>query len=353
MPRGATPSCLRIPPSSEPPAIKIAGRRRRVSTTIWIGIGLLAPLAIAHYVADWGFLFDLAANISYLVTGPLLLIAMIAGLVRLPIAAACSVILAIAAVTPLLLRIDWPEPEGPPGSDVSVLFCNLEGNPAAWDGLRVIIDQQQPDLVALVEAGTEVVERITSDNALCEAYPHRITPQPGLQWSNVLLSRHPFELPKWEGDFKRYKFLYSFRRTALVELPQGRILFTVEHPPSPRGERAWTSGNNVIQLLGELVRSQFAATALPFVVAGDFNTSPTGYRDSLLRRATGLQADPLGGLPRGTWPSYLPAYCRLPLDRVWGSRGIAFTRREVLENVGSDHCPILVRFRLAAQEPAR
>jgi endonuclease/exonuclease/phosphatase (EEP) superfamily protein YafD len=335
-----------IPPSLAPPAIKIAGRQRMAAPAVWISIGLLAPLALAHYVAGRGVLFDLAANVSYFVAGPLLLIAITAAMVRQPIAAACSVILATVAATPLLLRIDWPEHAGPPGSDVSVLFCNLEGNPAAWDRLRLIIDQRRPDLVALVEAGRDVVERVTSDNALREAYPHRITPQPGLQWTQVVLSRHPFEMPKWEGDFKRYKFLYSFRRTALVDLPQGRLLFTVEHPPSPRGERAWNSGNNVIRLLGELVRNQFAATALPFVVAGDFNTSPTGYRDSLLRRATGLQADPLGGFPRGTWPSFFPAYWRLPLDRVWASQGIAFTRREVLEDVHSDHRPILVRFRL-------
>jgi endonuclease/exonuclease/phosphatase (EEP) superfamily protein YafD len=338
---------------AESPGTHLASRRRLVSNAIWITIGLLAPLAVAHYVAGWGVLFDLAANISYFVSVPLFLIAIIAAVVRRPIAAACSVILATAAATPLLCRIDWPKPEGPPGSNIHVLFCNLQGKPAALDRLRLIIEQRQPDLVALVEAGLEVVERIESDNALCEVYAHRITPEPGLQWGQVVLSRHPFELPKWEGEFQRYWFLYSFRRTALVHLPQGRILFTVEHPPSPRNHLAWTRGNGVIGLLGELVKNQFAATGLPIVVAGDFNTTPTGYRDRFLRQATGLHPDPLTGLPRGTWPSFLPAFSRLPLDRVWASQEIAFTRREVLEKVDSDHRPILVTFRLTDEAPSR
>jgi endonuclease/exonuclease/phosphatase (EEP) superfamily protein YafD len=331
----------------QPRPIAPGQRPLRRATLLWVAIGLLAPFAAAHYVAGLGFVVDLAANVGYFAAVPLLLLAITAALIRRPIAAACSAILAIAAATPLLLRIDWPEPEGPPGSNVSVLFCNLEGNVAAWDRLRLIIDQRQPDLVALVEAGQEVVERIASDNALRELYPHRITPEPGLNWTQVVLSRHPFELPKWEGDFQRYKFLYSFRRTALVDLPQGGILFTIEHPPSPRNHLAWKSGNDALGLLGKLVKNQFAATGRPIVVAGDFNTTPTGYRDSLLREATGLHADPLGGLLHGTWPSFLPPFCSLPLDRVWASQEIAFTRREVLKNVHSDHRPILVTFRMA------
>lgn len=318
-----------------------------VSIAIWIGISLLAPLATAHYVAGWGFLFDLAANISYFAAGPLLLFAIIAGLVRRPIAAACSILLGIAAAAPLVVRIDRPEPEGPPGSSASVLFCNLEGDPAAWDRLRLIINQRQPDLVALVEAGREIVEQITADAELLEVYPYRITPEPGLQWTQVVLSRHPFRTPKWEGEFRRFWSLYSFRRTALVDLPQGRILFTVEHPPSPRNHLAWQSGNDVLERLSELVKNQLLATGLPIVVAGDFNTTPTGYRDNLLRGIDGFNGDPLAETPHGTWPSYLPPYCRLPLDRIWGSQEIVFTRREVLASVGSDHCPILVRFRLA------
>lgn len=322
-----------------------------MTRSTWIAVIPLAPLAVAHYAAGWGFVFDLAANISYLVAAPLFLIGIAATVFRQPVPAVAAVFLAFAAAIPLVRQIDWPQPEGPLASNTSILFCNLQGKIAAWNRLRRTIDQRDPDLIALVEAGDLVVERITSDKVLAKTYPYRILPQPGLQWPQVVLSRYSLELPSWQGDFQRYQFLYSFRRTAIVSIPHGRFLFTVEHPPSPRSQHSWAVGNQVIRLLGELVKHQFSKTGLPILIAGDFNTSPTGYRDELLREATGLNGDPLGGLSAGTWPSLFPPYCRLPLDRVWGSEGIRFTGREVLKDVGSDHRPILVHFRQTVPPP--
>jgi len=302
-------------------------------------LALLTPA-----LSEFSFLFDALASISYFAALPLLLITLAATLLKRRSVAICGLLGVGVASAWYISRVDWPGRSNSAAADVSLLFSNIEGKPAAWLRLRKIIEQLEPDLIAIVEAEPAVIQAITADPRLSVTYPYRVMPQQGWNWSQAVLSRHPLTPLGLTSDDTRYRFLFSFHRASVVSLPQGDILLTVEHPPSPRSTEAWRSGNDKINLLGEVCREHFAATGLPVIVAGDFNTSPTGYRDRLLRRSTGLHGDPCAGILYGSWPSFFPQPFRLPLDRVWGSDGVTFISRTVLPDVGSDHSPILVRF---------
>lgn len=340
------PSRKAVPFSNAPlgPACRSDSRSFTAACGLWAATGICTLLAASPCLASLGYMIDLLANLSYFAAVPLSLIIAAAVWTKRFALSGCALVAAIAAVMPLAGEVSVAISRGPAGRDVSLLFCNIEGNPLAWDRLRRIVDRTKPDIVVIVEIGAAALQRLATDSELTRLYPYQIKPQPGFEWSQVVLSRHALERVPLAGDFERYKFLYTFARASIVKCPQGSFIISTEHVPSPRSPRSWALGNEQIRLLGELVRGPLAATGLPFVVAGDFNSSPTGYRHRLLQQGTGLHADPLGFPPRGTWPSLAPSLCRLFLDRVWASDTIEFSDREVLEHVGSDHRPIMVHF---------
>jgi endonuclease/exonuclease/phosphatase (EEP) superfamily protein YafD len=94
-----------------------------------------------------------------------------------------------------------------------------------------------------------------------------------------------------------------------------------------------------------LVQSEQAANVAQYlkslgpdlVLMGDFNSVPWSRTQETLRAATGLQnAGPL--VP--TWPSWQPAWNRLPIDQIM-TRG-ALTRLSFKSGyyIGSDHLPV-------------
>jgi len=331
-----------------------AGRgetRLPITACLWMALVVTAMFGVAHLTASWGYAFDLVGNLSYLATWPLACIFLLGAVTGRRLVALAACLSGVVATLPLLTPLGGDVPRAAEGFEpVSLLLSNVQGDAAAWKRLRSVINERHPDIVVLIEADPAVAESVAADDALKASYPYSITPQPGRSWSIVILSRFPMKPLNPAGNRQRYKFLFSFQRASVVSLPFGDAILTAEHPPSPRTQTAWNDGNQQLLLLGELVRQQFADTGLPVIVAGDFNTTPSGYRTRLLRDCIGLHADPLGAIPRGSWPSGCPAFFRLPLGRVWATAGVAFTSREVLENIGSDHRPVLVGIAAAQQE---
>lgn len=310
---------------------------------------MLLPVALSRVVAPFGLAFDLVANVSYFAAIPLAAIAVVAflsGRRRAMAAAAVGVAVAVAPV--FASSRPFRSPSAPGAPSASILLCNIHGNPKAWDGLREQLVRLQPDVVAIVEAEAAVVERINQDEEVRAAYPFRLLPRPGLEWPQVVMSRHPTQPLRFEfGDAgHRVAALFSAHCSQVVALPIGDVIFTTEHVPSPRTAAAWELGNDQLRALGHVVRRHMKPLKMPVLVAGDFNTSPSGYRDRLIRSETSLTPDPEAWPPVGTWPSTFPKYLRLPLDRVWANEQVVFVSRDVLENIGSDHRPIHVRFRL-------
>ena len=83
------------------------------------------------------------------------------------------------------------------------------------------------------------------------------------------------------------------------------------------------------------------ATGLPVIVAGDFNSAPTGSAHRVFGRSSGLGTwrTLLG---RGTWPAWAPPALGLPIDRVWASGEVRLRAARVGPRFRSDHRPIVV-----------
>jgi len=313
---------------------------------LWALIAIPATFVVARLVAPYALVFDLMANVSYFAAAPLFVTAIHAWSIRRWRTGVASASLAAVAAAPVVGAIDFVTPITADSPAAKVLFCNIEGRVSAVRPLLALIEREGPDIVAIVEAEKPVVETLLQCDDLAERFPFQVHPRIGFEWPHVIMSRHPLEfLPLRDGQ-KRYRGLFTFHRAVKISLPRGKIVFSAEHLPSPRRTASWKDGNCRIKMLGALMGEQLAALGLPIVIAGDFNTTPAGYRQRLLQTTTGLHPDRLDGLPVGTWPGWFPPYFRLPLDRVWGSDDVIFLSSSVLEDVGSDHRPILVTFGL-------
>lgn len=295
--------------------------------------------------------FDLLANVSYFLVIPLTALFLAAVCTRQWLVAAFAFVAVVAGTTPLLSPAAQRITASSAGPTASVLHCNLRGSLAAWNGVRAVMAARKPDIVSVVEVSDGVIARILADEELLQKYPHRVLPRPGLEWPQVVLSRHPMQAlpPPDMRPGTRMQSLFSSHRSSIVSLPIGDVIFSTEHVPSPRSSASWNMGNEQIVALGHLVRDHYRTYKLPILITGDFNSSPAGYRDSLMRKETALLPDPESFPPAGTWPSGLPAFMRLPLDRAWASNELAFAPPVVMGDVGSDHRPICFRFESLAK----
>lgn len=313
---------------------------------LWALITFPAIFVAARLVAPYALSFDLMASVSYFAAVPLACTAFLAWSGRHWGVAIVAAILAIVAAAPVVAEINWGTPICAELPAAKILFCNIEGRVSAVGPLLALIEREQPDIVGIVEADKPVIETLLRSDYLANRFPFQVIPRIGLEWPHVMLSRHPLQSLPLRDEQRRYRWLYTFHRAVTVALPCGKVIFSAEHLPSPRRTASWKDGNQRVGLLGALIGEQLTTLGLPIVIAGDFNTTPTGYRQSLLQSSTGLRPDRLSGFPVGTWPSWFPPYCRLPLDRVWGSDNVIFLSSSVLEGVGSDHRPISVTFRI-------
>lgn len=227
----------------------------------------------------------------------------------------------------------------PTDQRVRVVHFNALNVASSWDEafLRWLLEQDA-DLVALVDAPPGLLER---NGALQERYPHRITPKRGWEWPIVLLSKHPFRQVSLGPTTKETRTSFVARRSVVVTLPnRAEVLFTAMHPYSPRSERSWARALEIVARDAPLLRDAHERSNTPVIVAGDFNSTPTGRVFRAFSRRSSLRASPT--LPVGTWPASRHRLLGVAIDHVFTSPDIAHLARRVGPSFRSDHRPIVV-----------
>lgn len=206
---------------------------------------------------------------------------------------------------------------------------------------------QNADLVSIVDPKPGFPNH---DQRVLDAYPYRIFPIPGMDWPIVLLSKHPFESAELAPFDESVKFSFIAHRSLLVTLPTGsRMVFSAMYPRSPRTYEFWSASLDVIRRDAGIIR-RWKQTKRdnepPFVLAGDFNSTPTGRTHRLMRAISKLRplSTPFGA---GTWPSSWPSLLSLPIDRVWVNDKARVKSWHVGPHFASDHRPLVVELEIA------
>lgn len=264
---------------------------------------------------------------------------------------AVSILLA-AASTLLLSRASVSAPLGGGGGTGRVIrivefnareeFSRHDNDAFTW------IRDQKADVIVLIEPPWGVLDDYPW---LKRDYPYFIEPTEGLMWSIMLLSRFPAEVHPLAEYSEETKFSFAARRSMLVA-PEGgsQFLLSAIHPPSPRSRETWARSLESAGLAARLLRDWHAQTRIPILIAGDFNSTPTGRLHRRFARDSGLTAwTPLA--TGGTWPSIMPPWLSLPIDKVWTSEPLRVVSFRVGPRFRSDHRPFVAEIEIPSSGP--
>ena len=219
-----------------------------------------------------------------------------------------------------------------------LLQLNLRYDNPTPEKVLSLIGRTHPDIVTLAEVSTMWAGKLKLIEA---AYPDQLICASNIGiGGGAILSSRPMS-----GDrcFDRGSFA-----TAAINL-NGRPVHTVALHlgwPWPSGQW-WQIGNLAAPMA--MIRS-------PALVAGDFNAVSWSAAVTDMAKAGGLKiVDPIGA----SWfyrkaPEWLRPWLGLEIDHVMVKGGIVVHSARILEDVGSDHAPVLVEFSLPPEsEPER
>lgn len=224
------------------------------------------------------------------------------------------------------------------------VWYHNQNMPAVVDYLR----DTNADVVGLVEVRRHMLPELA---ALNEIYPYRLECVSAAKiCQELLLSKYPFtasgkgridgELPVlvW-GEIRPMPqappvtiavthLAWPFKKIRPLAEPTLNPL----RQSLPKGLPRLVQTEQALTLTGALDR-----LGSNLVLMGDFNMAPWSRTQQYLRRATGL--DNKGDLVP-SWPSWAPAFLRLPIDHVM-TRGLPqILTLEAGPDVGSDHRPV-------------
>lgn len=259
--------------------------------------------------------------------------AMLAGLVTVLVAA-------LFASVPAMQEVGASGPGGM--ARVRVVSYNAHSNHSLGDdAFATWLLRQDADLVCIVDPPTNF-----PDDAplIREAFPYAAAPQYGMDWPILWLSRTPLESVELVPYAEPTKFSVPARRTLRVTVNDGaEVLFTGMYPRSPRNYTYWRQSVRSVNVDSDVIRrwlAQRSPGSPPLIIAGDFNSTPTGRTHSIMLTSGLRPWSPAFGA--GTFPSWLPRWAALPLDRVWASGDVQMSRWEIGPAFKSDHRPIVV-----------
>ncbi len=284
----------------------------------------------ARYDGRWD-LFTAASK-------PVFLLALISGVVCLLARNTRFTVLALAAA--ILMLLNWRL--GPQASwshhapsTSRVLLANVWNKNRNTEPFKDLVQARQPDLVILVEVH-----------------------EPFFEMAKTLSSTYPFVLfvddPETDdNNVHRARRLLAFSKTPMEWAPRssarGHANYGIVDWTTPTGEplrfvmthitRPWPYSENGTQMTEVAEVAEIAALTQADMIAGDFNAVTNSAVITHIHNVTGLS--PVEGM-QGTFHSDAPELLRISIDHILLSDAWKVNSREVLEDVESDHLPILI-----------
>ncbi len=296
----------------------------------WLKVATVfaAAGAIAAWLSILHPLFDIVSHARVPIAALLAAFALLHLPARRPRWTAAALVAAMVAVAPAWDFVAPRRASPAEGAKVRVLFHN------AWmrneDPSRVIALARaaSPDVVALIEVRRDWHPAL---DELADLYPYRVMePRYG---ETVIFSKTPLEPFDAPGAGASIVF-------ADIQRPSGPALrLAVTHFTRPW---PWDDPGAQREQLTRFGRA-WRANGEPDLVVGDFNGAPFSPPLQALSEQTGLR--PVVGAG-GTWPTFLPAIFRLPIDNALVGVRVSAATRDVRGNTGSDHAPVVIELTL-------
>jgi endonuclease/exonuclease/phosphatase (EEP) superfamily protein YafD len=244
------------------------------------------------------------------------------------------VLVLLALPNALSLGSAWlaPLPRTTAEADLSLVALNVLTSTRDYDRAFDYILDSRADVLVLQEVDAAWLDALSP---LRERYPHRWeAPRVGV-FGIAVYSR-------FEASEARVLPLGPRALPAIwaeLNLPEGTVGLLAVHTVPPIDDRLRHEQMVQAGEVAALVRS----STHPVIVTGDLNATPWGRLFRALLDDTDLKRSNTLGL-HATWPATLGPL-GIPLDHALHSPGLELLAYEVGPDVGSDHRPILARYR--------
>lgn len=237
---------------------------------------------------------------------------------------------------------------GKPDDQIKILHCNLwGGRNQQKEKFLALVAKEEPDVVAVSEVERSWAKALSAE--LTKNYPYSICyPHVG---GVALFSKLPLE----KSEVCLSKIGHRPRICSLVKSKGGKLVaLDLVHPPTPIGPETRLKARNEEF---EIFSSELPAASDRYILVGDLNCTPWSPYFRKLLQDGGFSDSAAGCGLQPTWPA-VSALSRgllkpkkfsgavLPIDHCLVSRNIKTIERRVLEPVGSDHLPLVVRLAL-------
>lgn len=213
----------------------------------------------------------------------------------------------------------------------TLLVSNVRMENDDKDRFHSLVLKINPDVLLINEPDKEWASSI---DKLDKFFPYSIKHPMENSYGMILLSK--LELSKSVVNFLVKDNIPSI--FTKITLPSGnKIDFYGVHPEPPKPGSDTYERDTELLIIGKKIRK----TNNPSVVAGDLNDVGWSGTSTLFRKYSGL-VDPREG--RGLFNTYKVSIplLRYPLDHIFYSKEFGLINLEKLEDIGSDHFPLLI-----------
>ena len=326
------------------------GRPRAIAVGV---IRLMATLCLAatalSLLARYWWLADLIANLRVqLITGLIFSLVCIICVrqKRLAVCVMLALIWHCSWITPYLFA-----PQKPIGvRSLKICTVNVLTQNSQHDKVLTVLKTADPDVIAVLELGTALESRFIEE--LSDLYPYRITQPSDIGNFGIgLWSKMPLQ------DETVFNLTVPLVPSISAKVSwKGQVVrLFATHPIPPINSRYFQARNRHLELLAERIRKGSENTEeASTVVVGDLNLTPWSpwyrkfLRDSEMEDC--VHGDRIASL-RPTWYRWPRFPFGLVLDHGFCSGTLVCSGRKVLEDIGSDHRPVLLEFIRRRESP--
>lgn len=303
--------------------------------TVWglleVGAALACLATVTGFLGRCWWIFELTSHFRlHLAILLAVMTAVWALRRRWRMAATCS---AAATVNSLLvLGLLWPEapPRATDGPRLKLVAINVHTANERSDLVLEYLRRENVDVVLLLEVNERWMNALSS---LRTHYPQVIAEPREDNFGVALFSR----LPLTNSAVVEF---------GMSEVPSIAVTVTVEgqnvfllgtHPLPPGSAESARRRNEQFREIAARIRR----CAMPAIVLGDLNATPSSPYFSQLLRESGLKNTSQGRGCFGSWPAWLPCG-RIALDHCLVSTSIRIRNKQLGPQVGSDHLPVMI-----------
>lgn len=229
-----------------------------------------------------------------------------------------------------------PAPKTKPATSFKILQANVLFLNQDTDALQKLIAAENPDVIALSEVNAAHAAFLKE---LTAAYPHYLIEPSRDARGLAFLSRLDTR------SIKRVFFGDASvpAHVATLDINGGALQIISLHPRTPLHGLALRDAD-----FAAITKEFSAHKNTPLVITGDFNATPWCPALKKLKSGLSLTDARRGYGLNGTWPLWLPAPLRLPIDHVLVSGKISVQDYRIAQSVGSDHLPTVAVLSLRA-----